>query len=174
MIRHLTPADFRVMPWANGRGTTTELWREDREGRLWFRISRASVVEDGPFSLLPGVWRVLTVLTGPGFDLVGEGLHLKAAPFVPVAFPGGVSMRATGVTAPCDDFNVMVSEEAPRPEVRVLTGSHYLPARLLTAIYCTGSACVGGLTLAAGELVLTDDHVDLQSATPVMVVSMPG
>ena len=29
MIRHLTPAGYRAMPWANGRGQTVELWRLD-------------------------------------------------------------------------------------------------------------------------------------------------
>ncbi len=51
---HLTAADYTRQPWKNGRGTTTELWRQDRDGALWVRLSRAAVVEDGPFSLFPG------------------------------------------------------------------------------------------------------------------------
>ena len=77
MIRHLGPPDFRVMPWANGRGHTTEMWREDRDGALLWRLSRAAVAEDGPFSLFAGVDRSLTVISGPGFDLVGD-VSLKA------------------------------------------------------------------------------------------------
>ncbi len=29
IFRHLTPADYRSMPWANGRGTTVELFRQE-------------------------------------------------------------------------------------------------------------------------------------------------
>ena len=86
MIRQLTVTDFRTMPWANGKGVTVEMARADGpEGMLW-RLSRASVVEDGPFSIFPGLERNLTVLTGPGFDLVGQGLlaedqeRLRATP----------------------------------------------------------------------------------------------
>ena len=91
MITHLSAADFVTMPWANGKGTTVELLREERECRLILRLSRAMVVEDGPFSILPNIARILTVLSGPGFDLVGEGLHLPARPLHPVAFAGDVA-----------------------------------------------------------------------------------
>ncbi len=137
MIRHLSAADFRPMPWANGKGVTVEMARADgSEGMLW-RLSRASVVENGPFSIFPGVERNLTVLTGPGFDLVGEGVHLAARPMQPVAFAGDVAVRAEGVSAPSDDFNVMTARALPRPQVRVLTVVERLipPPGGLLAVY---------------------------------------
>ena len=61
MIRHLTKADYRTMPWANGLGQTVEMIRvEGDQGLLW-RLSMASVVEDGDFSIFPGIERNLTV-----------------------------------------------------------------------------------------------------------------
>ena len=46
---HLTQADYRIQPWANGRGQTVELARaDDAQGMVW-RLSVAAVVEDGPF-----------------------------------------------------------------------------------------------------------------------------
>lgn len=74
MIRDLTPADFRPMPWANGKGVTIELARADGPGGMLWRLSRASVAENGPFSIFPGIERNLTILTGPGFDLIGDGI----------------------------------------------------------------------------------------------------
>ena len=93
-MRHLTTADYLTMPWANGRGTTVELLREDGPEGLLFRLSMASVIEDGPFSILPGIERNLTVLSGPGFRLQGAGLSLICAPLVPVSFPGDLAARA--------------------------------------------------------------------------------
>jgi len=119
-MRHLTSADYRVMPWANGRGTTTELIRVERDGTLDWRLSMAQVVEDGPFSRLPGIARNLTVIAGPGFDLVGPGLRLPARPKEPVAFSGDLDIRAEGVTAPSVDFNVMVAGRSA--EVHLVTG----------------------------------------------------
>ncbi len=64
---HLTPADYTEMPWANGKGVTVEMLRLIEGGALKWRLSRASVVEDGAFSLFSGGERHLTVITGPGF-----------------------------------------------------------------------------------------------------------
>ncbi len=106
-MRHLTPANYTRQPWKNGRGTTTELIRQNRtDGQIYFRISIASVVENGPFSVFPGLNRSLTVIDGPGFDLIGE-YQLRADPLKPVAFPGDSQIVAANVTAPSEDFNVM-------------------------------------------------------------------
>ena len=80
MIRRLTSTDFRTMPWANGKGVTVEMLKIEDQGRLVLRLSRAMVVESGPFSLFPGIERNLTVLSGPGFDLQGEALNCKRVP----------------------------------------------------------------------------------------------
>ncbi len=118
-MRHLTRADYRAMPWANGRGTTLELARADGPVGIEWRLSIASVVEDGAFSQFPGIDRVLTVLDGPGFRLVGSGMDVQAAPLVPVAFPGDAAIAAVGVGAACTDFNLMVARGRWRAEVRV-------------------------------------------------------
>lgn len=151
MKRTLGPADFRVMPWANGKGTTLELARADRDGRLLWRLSQAAVVEDGPFSRLPGIARNLTVISGPGFDLVGEGEALQARPWAPLAFSGGLALDATGVEGPSEDFNVMTAEDLPPARVRVLEGAAHLdPEGGLLAIYRP----------AAQWLCLTDEALD--------------
>ncbi|MDE3027254.1 MAG: HutD family protein, partial [Paracoccaceae bacterium] len=107
-MKHLTTSDYRKMPWANGLGVTTEILRVTKpDGSVLWRLSMAAVVEDGAFSLFPGIERNLTVIAGPGFDLVGSGLNLRADPLMPVAFPGDVAIAAAGVSAPSDDFNVM-------------------------------------------------------------------
>ena len=153
MIRHLTAHDFKVMPWANGRGQTVEMWREDRGGALLWRLSRAAVVEDGDFSLFAGVDRNLTVISGPGFDLVGPG-RLAARLLQPVEFAGDVPIRAERVVAPCEDFNVMVRRGALRAEVRVMQAG-----RVRGAVFALGPVVVGGLHLARYELALADEVV---------------
>jgi uncharacterized protein len=109
---HLTAADYIRQPWKNGRGTTTELWRLERDGQLLVRLSRAAVVEDGPFSVFPGIERNLTVLSGPGFRLTGTEYDFRCEPLVPVAFPGDVALTATETQdMQSDDFNVMTAAE---------------------------------------------------------------
>lgn len=169
MIRHLTARDFTAMPWANGRGQTVEMWREDRDGTLLYRLSRAAVVEDGPFSLFPGVDRNLTVISGPGFDLVGAARH-AARLLQPVAFAGDVPLRAEGVSAPCEDFNVMVRRGAVRAEVGVCDGG---VTRGLCALYALGFVRVQGLVLAAQDLVLTDEDVAFKGRAILVRLALP-
>ena len=161
MIRHLTPADYTVMPWANGRGTTIEMLRETGpDGGLLVRLSIASVVEDGPFSIFPGVERNLTVICGPGFDLLGE-TRIAAAPLVPVEFPGDVPMAAIGVTAASDDFNVMTARALPRPVVRVVYEGDVVPPPVgRLAIFALEKSQVFGRLLGKHDLLITDDLVE--------------
>jgi environmental stress-induced protein Ves len=172
MIRHLTPADYLEMPWANGRGVTVEMLRVEEDGALVWRLSRARVVEDGPFSLFPGVERNLTVISGPGFDLVGDGLHLIARPLVPLAFPGDVPLSAAGVAARSDDFNVMTARTLPRPEVLVHRDPADLAAGGMLCLFALGKAQVGGLRLAQHDLIMTEDGVTVTPQEPVISVRL--
>lgn len=157
-MRHLTPADYVRMPWANGRGETIEMLKEvDAEGHLIWRLSVATVSEDGPFSLFPGIERVLTVIDGPGFDLTGEGIALTCAPLLPVAFPGDVPVRAERTKgAVSRDLNVMTARRLPRPEVAVLRGDATLAAGGVLCLYALGSSVVDGEYLAEGDLLVIE------------------
>lgn len=80
-------ADHAEMDWKNGAGRTREIVREDDGGGLVWRLSLATVVRSGPFSIFPGLERVITLIDGPSMDLRfddGEGLTLK--PGVPRRF----------------------------------------------------------------------------------------
>jgi len=168
MITHLSAADFVTMPWANGKGTTVELLRVEREGRLILRLSRALVVEDGAFSILPNIARILTVLSGPGFDLVGEGLHLPARPLHPVAFAGDVALRAVGVAHPSEDFNVMTAADLPPAKVAVYPAGTSAQGALLAL----AAGRIGALDVARYDLVLTDQP--LLADMPVIAVQAVG
>lgn len=170
MIGHLTAEDFKAMPWANGRGQTVEMFRMDRDGALLWRISRAAVVEDGAFSLFPGVDRSLTVISGPGFDLNGDA-SLRADPLKPLAFSGDLALRAEGVRAPCDDFNVMVRRGEVRAEVTVQDGGVSEGAG---ALFALGPVQAGWITMAAHDLILADEPVRFQGRAIVVRLIWSG
>lgn len=174
MMLHLTQTDYTRQAWKNGRGVTTELLRIDVAGRLLLRLSRASVVEDGPFSIFPGIERNLTVLSGPGFRLAGAGLDLRCAPLAPVAFPGDVAVVASETGGQrSDDFNVMTANHLPRPEVAVLTRGR-LRDPGWRALYAVGPAAANGTAMAPGDLVLSDAPVTLDGTSPVIVARLFG
>lgn len=167
-MRHLSAADYKVMPWANGRGTTTELIRVDRGGALDWRLSMAQVVEDGPFSALPGVQRNLTVIEGPGFDLVGPGVRLRAAPREPVAFSGDLDIRAEGVVAPSVDFNVMTAGRAA--EVHLVTGQVAMKPK--RALLCVLVLAAPGLS--THDLLISDGPFDFEGMGLVVAIPTSG
>ena len=171
---HLTPADYTRQPWKNGRGSTTELWRLMRDGQLLVRLSRAAVVEDGPFSLFPGIERNLTVLSGPGFRLTGPGLSFRCEPLVPVAFPGDVPVAASETQGmQSDDFNVMTARMLPRPSVTPARNDR-LPAGGTLALYALGPCLVNGQAVQRDDLILTEGAARLQGDWPMIAVRLYG
>lgn len=171
---HLTPADYSRQPWKNGRGLTTELWRLDRDGQLLVRLSRTAVMEDGPFSIFPGIERNLTVLSGPGFRLTGDGLDLRCEPLVPVAFPGDVLVTASATNGRhSEDFNVMTARTLPCPQVRVVRDETVAEGGRL-ALYAVGACRIDGTDVAPGDLVLSKGPARLQGDGAVIAVRLRG
>ena len=71
MIKIIPPSQFKTVPWKNGQGETIELIINPG-GTLdnfdW-RLSMASVVEDGIFSNFQGYTRNLILIDGDGINL---------------------------------------------------------------------------------------------------------
>jgi environmental stress-induced protein Ves len=159
-MRHLTQADYTRQPWKNGKGVTVELARAEAQGALVWRLSMATVAEDGPFSLFPGIERNLTVISGPGFRLVGDGLALDCPLLCPTAFPGDVALSAQGTArGASDDFNVMTARHLPLPIVRVTKGPMSFPAGDLLALFALGEGSANETALARHDLILSDQPI---------------
>lgn len=170
-MKHLTLADYRVMPWANGRGQTVELIRVDGPTGMLWRLSMATVAEDGPFSIFPGIERNLTVISGPGFTLTGEAGDLPCRPLTPVAFPGDVAVTAAGTGGgPSEDFNVMTARALPRPEVTVEGDGADLPPGGTLCLFALGPATVNGRAVGRHDLILTDGSAQIAGTGPVIAV----
>jgi environmental stress-induced protein Ves len=126
-VLHLSTDDARRVPWKNGRGYTDELalWPEGaRFDRLDFdwRISKASVTEDGPFSSFEGFDRILVVTRGEGLVLA----HGDAAPRArlrkldPHRFSGDWPTEAKLVAGAVHDFNVVFRASSVHADVQAL------------------------------------------------------
>jgi uncharacterized protein len=163
--------NHRVMPWANGQGTTTELLREDGPGGLRFRLSIATVTTDGPFSLFPEIDRVLTVISGAGFHLTGDGIGLHARPLRPVAFPGDVAVAASGVTAPSEDFNLMIARHLPKPMVWVTGGGTFTPQGRMFLVPLA-PARIQGQALGPRDLIDITRPTSVSSDGPIIAVEI--
>lgn len=111
-MRILRAAGYRVMPWKNGGGTTTEIAvSPDGAGLDHFdwRVSMAKVETGGPFSSFAGIDRTLSVLEGDGvvLDIAGQPPARLTADSAPLAFPGDAPTSAALIGGPITDLNVM-------------------------------------------------------------------
>ena len=106
-----SPEDFQTLPWRNGLGSTVELISESLEGYETFswRLSIASVANDGPFSDFSGYDRTLLLLEGTGITLNnpnGSSIELNS-PLDCAHFKGEDLINASLHDGPIKDFNVM-------------------------------------------------------------------
>ena len=106
-----SPEDFKTLPWRNGLGSTVELISESLEGHEAFswRLSIASVANDGPFSDFSGYDRTLLLLEGTGITLNnpnGSSIELNS-PLDCAHFKGEDLINASLHDGPIKDFNVM-------------------------------------------------------------------
>jgi hypothetical protein len=129
-VKLLSPADYKLMPWKNGRGATTELAIHPQGSDLnslpfeW-RVSMADVVEDGDFSPFPGYDRTLVMARGAGIELEFDGAsapqHL-AVPGDAAVFSGDWRTRGRLLGGPVRDFNVMSARTRMHHECEVISG----------------------------------------------------
>lgn len=102
------------MPWANGRGVSYEVARQnDAAGEWRWRLAIAPITEDGPFSPLPGVHRELTLIEGDGLVLTIDGNMIGCRPGTVVRFAGSSHTHAALMQGPVVDLNVMSREDGP-------------------------------------------------------------
>lgn len=115
-IHHLTSKDYKVMPWKNGSGSTTELGIFPLEASVQngfdWRISLADLEGSGPFSLFPGFDRVIVQVSGDPMVLKHGGRSEKLlGRYEPYSFAGEWATDNI-LHGKAQDFNVMVRRGA--------------------------------------------------------------
>ena len=124
----IPPNEFITMPWKNGLGETIELVvkqadkKDTNQGFLW-RLSIASVTEDGGFSDFNGYQRILTLLEGNGITLRYDCLSedVLRNPLQKAQFSGNARTHATLHQGPIKDFNVIARRDACSAKVNNFT-----------------------------------------------------
>jgi hypothetical protein len=130
MLTILSPEAFKTIPWKNGLGHTTEL-AINNGGNLddfdW-RLSIASVVNDGEFSNFSGYQRNLVLIEGSGLILDhGNGDIDKLTNLLDIAhFDGGNKTYGSLVNGAIKDFNVITNQQSYNAQVDSYTGSKKL------------------------------------------------
>jgi len=108
-------AGLAPAPWKNGGGSTIEIAIGPPDASVddfdW-RVSLATIAEDGAFSQFDGVDRTLALVDGPGMLLHIDGEPTMVTEAEPVvAFDGSSEVSAKLNRGPTTDFNVMSRSE---------------------------------------------------------------
>ena len=161
--RILRSSDYQRMPWKNGGGTTTEIWKVlSPSGEMQWRLSIADVASDGPFSEFPGIDRWIMVIEGKGMtlDIAGMGKCRLDRPFEPLFFAGDAKTDCTLIDGPIRDFNLMVARGFGTGGLRVVALSPGATAPLegnIAAIHALrGEIHMEGGSVRAGETWIAD------------------
>lgn len=111
-MRVIRPSEYRIMPWKNGGGVTTEIFASPPSGDFDWRVSIATVNGNGPFSTFIGYERHIMTLSGEGMTLDIEGRGKFALePLKPFSFSGETRVQGSLLHGPVLDFNLMVRRD---------------------------------------------------------------
>lgn len=129
-------ASREPLPWKNGGGSTTEIAISPPAATIHdfdWRISLATIADDGPFSVFVGVDRTLALVEGPGvtLDIEGQSRFMLSDEDPAIEFAGEAAIRATIHGGPTTDFNVMTRRAVCHHKFgrRQLTGSSVFAPR---------------------------------------------
>jgi environmental stress-induced protein Ves len=116
LIKIISPDQYKKILWKNGKGETTELAISEGGSIDDFdwRISIASVMENGEFSDFTGYMRNLVLLEGDGIDLHHDGSKIDHLENVLSVATFNGSCKTVGVlkSGPITDFNLMTDQKS--------------------------------------------------------------
>jgi environmental stress-induced protein Ves len=186
------------MSWKNGAGKTREIARKDDDVGLVWRLSLATVTESGPFSLFPGLDRIIVLLEGDPMTLhFQDGETLSLNPAMPRHFSCDRPLHAElSSSVQCRDLNLLFRKKDldARAHSMRFSGIAQLAWSKISLAICfavSGSADVRsnakgkhnvrtGDTLIfdnpdpSGELSLSFESITPQAQVIVFLVSVPG
>jgi environmental stress-induced protein Ves len=160
--------DFVKGRWLNGAGVSWDIAftpRDASPSRFDWRFATAALERDAPFSVLPRVDRVITLVDGDGFSLDVEGFGVIDVdqPFVPASFPGDLPTICRLGGGQSRVLNLLLSRGRFAAEVRLFeAGTNFV----------VPAACEVALVFAlagAPTLTVKADRADLRAGDAAIV-----
>jgi environmental stress-induced protein Ves len=120
-MRVIRRGSLRATPWKNGGGETREIAcfppGSSLDDFAW-RLSTATVTQDGAFSIFDGIDRRLYLLEGAGMNLrFGTGETCRIGTKNHIDFKGEVPVYSSLIDGPVVDFNIMVRRDRQRAHI---------------------------------------------------------
>jgi environmental stress-induced protein Ves len=181
---HLIPIDRQArMRWRNGRGETREVAAFPRGATLdsfeW-RVSIATIEQDGAFSRFPGVTRTTMLIAGAGLRLTGQATRIElAGRHATATYRGDDEVNCKLLGGVVQVFNAMVRGNGPA-HVTAMDASMraVAPARFRVCVALEGAvhcACdARRFALEPGDALVIDEPDERDAALDVRVRAGAG
>lgn len=157
----LRKSHLKDVPWKNGGGITRHIAEATYNSQTAWRLSRADVDTQGPFSNFEGLTRILTIVSQHRMLLRHQTGVIQAQPWAPVTFDGGLAVTSELPDGPLTDFNLMFDPSLCSASVTTLRGPHTLtltPKKggLIALHGLSGQATLAEHTVETGDTALLD------------------
>lgn len=158
MIETIRKPNFIEGRWLNGAGVSWDIASEPPGAGLQdfdWRFATALIERDAPFSVFPGVDRIITLIDGGGFnlDIEGTGRISINQPHVPTPFPGDESVVCRVPGRPSMVLNLLLARGRVTAEVSILRAGAQIEIEcdgaLILAFALSGTPA---LTLGVGDV----------------------
>lgn len=150
-------APLKAAPWANGGGVTRQIAAgpSGATGTGWdWRISIAELAKAGPFSPMPGIDRIITVIEGDLIALSVDGTEQALEKYRPFRFSGDSDTSASLPTGTLKDLNLMTRRGVFKGYAAIIELSKKRPHPVFAdqfAVLLQGSATVSAVATDDAE-----------------------
>ena len=168
MVKIIRASDAHRVRWKNGGGWTREIASgrltgdSESPGADWhWRLSVADIEQDGPFSIFPGIDRVLVLIDGAGMRLrFAEEETVAVTPDHPrIDFAGEGVLGCTLIDGPTRDFNLMWRRDMCNASLAIarladIGNALRESAEVIAMFLLSGALDVDGHRIVAGDTLL--------------------
>ena len=152
-INIISPEQYQTIPWKNGRGATTQLAISEGDDLTNFewRLSIATVSENGVFSDFSGYSRYLVLLSGKGIRLEHDNDQVDQVDQLEqsldmASFDGACKTFGTLTSGPIIDFNIMTKTAVYQAQVKRYIDEQYITLMANAQYFVYGLSQVTKLT----------------------------
>lgn len=171
-MMRLPYSGYAEMRWKNGQGVTREVCRFPASEQYDWRISVATIREDGAFSRFSGYLRNISVLEGEGMFLTIDGQRSALiSPFQATDFTGDSDVFCEIVGGPLLDFNVIYRSETTQATVRWMHSGEWQHQQGTLLLFNAGNTLD---VMVDGECLTLQHYDSLRLDNPAAVAVKAG
>ena len=162
-IKIISPDKYKTLPWKNGLGETTELAISEggNLSNFYWRLSIATVTEDGVFSDFSGYSRNLVLISGQGIRLEHDGHSIDQLDnlLAMASFDGGCKTYGKLNLGTIKDFNIMTKTATYHAQVERYLHEQAITLKTDAQYFVYGLSTMTDVSFNDEKMTLPNGHL---------------